>query len=108
MLACIESICALSLKTYFILRLSMKIEEDAIVIEDNDMEVEALVAPDTHKPAGSTYFDVQLAICKEDNLDDDPNAVINRRLIKFFEYGKKIQPGMEYFCSRKESDSSED
>lgn len=86
----------------------MKIEEDAIVIEDNDMTVEALLSPNTHQAEGNTYFDVQLAICKEDNLEDDPNVVINRRLVKFFEYGKKIQPGTEYFCSRKEPDYSEE
>lgn len=54
---------------------------------------EIAVNMQAHNFAGNSSFDVQLAICKEDNLDDDPDTVINRRLAKFFEYGKKIQPG---------------
>lgn len=63
----------------------VKEEEDAIVIDDNDMLPENnLSARDFHKPPGNTYFDIQLAIEKEDNTYEDPEAVINRRLTKFF------------------------
>jgi hypothetical protein len=79
-----------------------KVEEDAIVIDDNDMLPESIHSVrDAHKSPGKTYFDIQLAIEKEDNNYEDPEAVINRRLTKFFEYGKKIEPGREYFCPRK-------
>lgn len=104
---CTYALCLSSINILFLM--IAKAEEDAIVIDDDGMEAEEpLTGAETHKPPGKTHFDVQLAICKEDNLDEDPEAVINRRLTKFFEYGKKIEPGREYFCSRKEPNNAED
>ena len=67
-----------------------KAEEDAIVIDDEAMEVENPLAglePEAKPP--KTPFHVQLAINKEPNLED-PEQNIIRRLIKFFEYNRKI------------------
>lgn len=56
--------------------------------------------------AGNTYFDVQLALEKESNQDDD--KVLLQRLIKNFFYNKKIEPGREYFSPRRECNYGED
>ena len=86
----------------------IKAEEEAIVIDDDEP-----IAEDEHNfgpppTLGNTDFDVQLAICKETNFEEDPDEKIIRRLIKFFEYNRQIEPGKEYFCPRKECEVSED
>ena len=45
---------------------------------------------DEHKISPGSSFDVQYAICKETNLDEDPEEAIIRRLIKFHDYNRKI------------------
>ena len=76
------------------------------MIED-DMEPEGPLE-ELHPTEGNTYFDVQLAICKETHLEEDSEENLIRRLIKFFEYNRTIQPGKEYFCPRKDIDLSEE
>ena len=62
----------------------MKEEEAAIVIDDEPMAPEDPIALGPTPTPGNTYFDVQLAICKETNHEEDPEEKLIHRLSKFF------------------------
>lgn len=54
---------------------------------------------------GKTEFDLMFTLCKERNIEkEDPNeafeALMNR-LVKYFFYNQKIEPGREYFTERR-------
>ena len=83
----------------------MKEEEEAINISDDEEQM--LGSEPGCVPTGSSPFDVQVAL----NIEALPSneaegwTHIHRRLNKFFEYGKKMRPGEDYFRPRWEIDT---
>lgn len=68
------------------------------------MDIEA---PKIPLPTGNTAFDVQFQLSAE-SLREEPDAYAQlfRRMSKFFEYNRVIQPGKEHFIPRKEANYS--
>ena len=77
-----------------------------MIPDDEPMAEEELQNIPPLNTSGNTPFDVQAAICKETSFEEDAEERLILRLSKFFQYNRQIEPGREYFCPRREPDTS--